>query len=99
MFVPMPGTDPSNARPEPLEQPFSRCPPSLRSRRGSDRIPLACFAVQDVGTESERLKGLGVRFTHGATEMGQVTTAVFDDTCGNLILSNATPGPPASRAA
>ena len=29
--------------------------------------------------------GLGVRFTQPPTEMGPVTTAVFDDTCGNLI--------------
>jgi hypothetical protein len=26
-----------------------------------------------------------VRFTQEPTEMGAVTTAVFDDTCGNLI--------------
>jgi hypothetical protein len=26
-----------------------------------------------------------VRFTQGLTVMGPVTTAVFDDTCGNLI--------------
>ena len=25
------------------------------------------------------------RFTQGPTEMGPATTAVFDDTCGNLI--------------
>ena len=54
----------------------------------ADGIPLASFAVQDVRTGSERLKGLGVRFTHGTTEMGPVTTAAFDDTCCNLILSN-----------
>ena len=53
----------------------------------ADGIPLASFAVQDVRTESERLKGLGLRFTHGTTEMGSVTTAVFDDTRGNLIPS------------
>ena len=35
--------------------------------------------------EHERLTGLGVRFTQAPTEMGPVTTAVFDDTCGNLI--------------
>jgi hypothetical protein len=28
---------------------------------------------------------LGVTFTQPPTEMGPVTTAVFDDTCGNLI--------------
>jgi len=30
-------------------------------------------------------KGLGVEFTQDATDMGPVVTAVFDDTCGNLI--------------
>ncbi|WP_047872096.1 VOC family protein [Nocardiopsis sp. RV163] len=50
-----------------------------------DGIPLAQFAVADVRAEHERLRGLGVRFTQEPLEMGPVTTAVFDDTCGNLI--------------
>lgn len=50
-----------------------------------DGIPLAQFAVDDVQAEYERLRGLGVRFTQEPVEMGPVTTAVFDDTCGNLI--------------
>jgi len=50
-----------------------------------DGIPLASFAVSDINGELTRLKGLGVRFTQEPVEMGQVTTAVFDDTCGNLI--------------
>ncbi|PZT73397.1 MULTISPECIES: VOC family protein [unclassified Streptomyces] len=50
-----------------------------------DGIPLAQFAVDDVEAEYERLRGLGVDFLQGPTEMGAVTTAVFDDTCGNLI--------------
>ncbi|MGI5447784.1 VOC family protein [Streptomyces sp. CA-243310] len=50
-----------------------------------DGIPLAQFAVDDVTAEYERLRGLGVRFTQEPVEMGPVTTAVFDDTCGNLI--------------
>ncbi|MEU9802610.1 VOC family protein [Streptomyces sp. NPDC051000] len=50
-----------------------------------DGIPLAQFAVDDVRAEYERLRGLGVRFTQEPVEMGPVTTAVFDDTCGNLI--------------
>ncbi|MGV9883637.1 VOC family protein [Streptomyces sp. NPDC003006] len=50
-----------------------------------DGIPLAQFAVEDVHAEYERLRGLGVRFTQEPLEMGPVTTAVFDDTCGNLI--------------
>jgi catechol 2,3-dioxygenase-like lactoylglutathione lyase family enzyme len=50
-----------------------------------DGIPAASFGVDDVNKEYERLKGLGVRFTQPPTDMGPVTTAVLDDTCGNLI--------------
>ena len=51
----------------------------------ADGIPFTSFAVDDVQGEYERLSGLGVRFTQEPTNMGPVTTAVFDDTCGNLI--------------
>lgn len=50
-----------------------------------DGIPFTTFAVDDVGAEFERLKGLGVRFTQEPTRMGEVTTVVLDDSCGNLI--------------
>jgi catechol 2,3-dioxygenase-like lactoylglutathione lyase family enzyme len=50
-----------------------------------DGIPLTSFAVDDVHAEFERLRALGVRFTQQPVAMGDVTTAVFDDTCGNLI--------------
>ncbi|MFJ6442842.1 VOC family protein [Streptomyces sp. NPDC091649] len=50
-----------------------------------DGIPATAFAVDDVRAEFERLSGLGVRFTQEPLEMGTVTTAVLDDTCGNLI--------------
>jgi catechol 2,3-dioxygenase-like lactoylglutathione lyase family enzyme len=50
-----------------------------------DGIPWTSFAVADVQAEFDRLKGLGVTFTQEPTAMGPVTTAVFDDTCGNLI--------------
>jgi catechol 2,3-dioxygenase-like lactoylglutathione lyase family enzyme len=50
-----------------------------------DGIPAASFAVDDVQAEFERLRGLGVRFTQEPLEMGSITTAVLDDTCGNLI--------------
>jgi len=50
-----------------------------------DGIPYTSFAVEDVHAEHERLLALGVRFTQAPLEMGTVTTAVFDDTCGNLI--------------
>jgi len=50
-----------------------------------DGIPFTSFGVDDVVTEAKRLRGLGVVFTQEPLEMGSVTTAVFDDTCGNLI--------------
>ena len=51
----------------------------------ADGIPFTSFAVDDVNDEFERLQELGVQFTQNPVEMGPVTTAVFDDTCGNLI--------------
>ncbi|MCZ4119250.1 VOC family protein [Streptomyces sp. H39-S7] len=62
--------------------------PAVRPYRDAlvkDGIPLAQFTVDDVRAEYRRLRGLGVRFTQEPLEMGPVTTAVFDDTCGNLI--------------
>ncbi|WP_340560685.1 VOC family protein [Streptomyces sp. GSL17-111] len=50
-----------------------------------DGIPAAAFAVDDVRAEFDRLRGRGVRFTQEPLTMGPVTTAVLDDTCGNLI--------------
>lgn len=51
----------------------------------ADGIPFTSFAVADVQAEYDRLTALGVTFTQPPTPMGPVTTAVFDDTCGNLI--------------
>lgn len=51
----------------------------------ADGVPFTQFAVDDVYAEVERLKGLGVEFTQDAVDYGPVVTAVFDDTCGNLI--------------
>ncbi|MEH6372819.1 VOC family protein [Streptomyces sp. KLMMK] len=50
-----------------------------------DGIPVTSFAVDDVQAEFERMRKLGVRFTQEPLETGTVTTAVLDDTCGNLI--------------
>ncbi|WP_066943953.1 VOC family protein [Streptomyces lushanensis] len=62
-----------------------------RSMIVKDGIPLAQFAVDDVHAEYERLRGLGVRFTQEPVDMGPIVTAVFDDTCGNLIQIAAKP--------
>jgi catechol 2,3-dioxygenase-like lactoylglutathione lyase family enzyme len=51
----------------------------------ADGIPFTAFLVDDVRAEAERLKAAGVVFTQEPLQMGPVTTAVLDDTCGNLI--------------
>ena len=50
-----------------------------------DGIPFTSFAVDDVQAEYERLRAAGVVFTQPPVAMGPVTTAVLEDTCGNLI--------------
>ncbi|CAM5228628.1 VOC family protein OS=Streptomyces tendae OX=1932 GN=GUR47_06100 PE=4 SV=1 [Streptomyces tendae] len=56
-----------------------------RTALAEDGIPAASFAVDDVRAEYDRLRGLGVHFVQEPLETGSVTTAVLDDTCGNLI--------------
>jgi catechol 2,3-dioxygenase-like lactoylglutathione lyase family enzyme len=51
----------------------------------ADGIPATSFAVDDVQAEFDRLSAAGVTFVQPPTAMGPVTTAVLDDTCGNLI--------------
>ncbi|MDK8643615.1 VOC family protein [Niallia taxi] len=48
-------------------------------------IPVTMFGVADISKEYDRLLENGVKFTMEPTKMGEVTIAVFDDTCGNLI--------------
>ncbi|MCC2671436.1 MAG: Glyoxalase/Bleomycin resistance protein/Dioxygenase superfamily protein, partial [Armatimonadetes bacterium] len=50
-----------------------------------DGIPATSFGVDDIQAEFDRLSSAGVRFTQPPVLMGPVTTAVLDDTCGNLI--------------
>jgi catechol 2,3-dioxygenase-like lactoylglutathione lyase family enzyme len=57
----------------------------FREALTEDGIPAASFAVDDVMAEHQRLEGLGVVFTQMPMDAGPVVTAVFDDTCGNLI--------------
>ncbi|MEZ4671923.1 MAG: VOC family protein [Anaerolineae bacterium] len=67
---------------EPNDNPAAKTFQEAMHKQG---IPLTSFAVNDVQKEYDRLKQLGVAFTMTPTEMGPVTIAVFDDTCGNLI--------------
>jgi catechol 2,3-dioxygenase-like lactoylglutathione lyase family enzyme len=56
-----------------------------RAALAEDGIPVTSFAVDDIHGEFERLRARGVVFVQDPVSMGPVTTAVFDDTCGNLI--------------
>jgi predicted enzyme related to lactoylglutathione lyase len=51
----------------------------------AEGIPVTMFGVADIHAEYTRLMDKGVKFTMEPTKMGDVTIAVFDDTCGNLI--------------
>jgi predicted enzyme related to lactoylglutathione lyase len=53
--------------------------------RSYKMVSLTSLAVDDVHAEYERLRIDGVVFTQPPVTMGPVTTAVLDDTCGNLI--------------
>ncbi|MFC4618887.1 VOC family protein [Camelliibacillus cellulosilyticus] len=51
----------------------------------AEGIPATMFGVPNVHNEYKRLTELGVTFTMEPTEMGDMTIAIFDDQCGNLI--------------
>ena len=74
---------------EPDAHPASK---TFKAALVDDGMPLTSFAVDDVQAEFDRLSAKGVTFTQPPTAMGPVTTAVFDDTCGNLIQIVALPG-------
>ena len=67
---------------EPDEHPAAK---PFKAALVEDGIPFTSFEVDDVHAEYERLRALGVRFTQEPAAMGTVTTAVLDDTCGNLV--------------
>ncbi|MBB2974819.1 catechol 2,3-dioxygenase-like lactoylglutathione lyase family enzyme [Microbacterium endophyticum] len=54
-----------------------------------DGIPYTSFAVDDVYATHGELEAAGVTFVQPPTAMGPVTTAILDDTCGNLIQLNS----------
>jgi catechol 2,3-dioxygenase-like lactoylglutathione lyase family enzyme len=67
---------------EPDEHPAAR---PFKRALVEDGIPWTSFDVTDVQAEYTRLVVAGVHFTQPPVEMGPVISAVFDDTCGNLI--------------
>ena len=67
---------------EPDQHPAARV---FKAALVEDGIPYTSFGVDDLRAEFERMRDLGVQFTQEPLDLGPVTTAVFDDTCGNLI--------------
>jgi catechol 2,3-dioxygenase-like lactoylglutathione lyase family enzyme len=67
---------------EPNEHPAAK---EYQKKLFADGIPATMFGVTDIHDEYKRLSDNGVRFTMVPTSMGDISIAVFDDTCGNLI--------------
>lgn len=57
----------------------------FRTALVADGIPFTSFGVDDPRVEYDRLRALGVEFSQPPVSAGPATTAVFDDTVGNLI--------------
>lgn len=51
----------------------------------ADGIPATSFNTADIQKDYERMSALGVVFRQKPTPAGPVLTALFEDTCGNLI--------------
>jgi predicted enzyme related to lactoylglutathione lyase len=54
--------------------------------RESETPTNVVLATDDIEAEHARLSGLGVVFVREPNRMGDTVQAVFDDTCGNLLL-------------
>jgi predicted enzyme related to lactoylglutathione lyase len=67
---------------EPNDHPAAK---AYQQKIYADGIPATMFGVADIQKEYNRLVEQGVKFTKEPTKVGDVTIAVFDDTCGNLI--------------
>ena len=68
-----------------LEPNAHRAVPPFQQALKEDNIPCASFEVEEIDKEYERLVALGVEFTQVPIAAGDVTIAVLDDTCGNLV--------------
>ena len=68
-----------------LEPSWHPAAAEFKAALAQDGIPYTAFSVVDVDAEYERLIEHGVTFTQPPKTDGDVRTAVFDDTCGNLL--------------
>jgi catechol 2,3-dioxygenase-like lactoylglutathione lyase family enzyme len=48
-------------------------------------VPATAFMTHDIAAEYGRLKDLGVNFRSEPRSFGPILSALFEDTCGNLI--------------
>ena len=62
-------------------------PPSRAAQKTlyDAKFPAAVLTTDDIAGDYDRLTGRGVHFLSEPTYIGSVTTAFFDDTCGNVI--------------
>lgn len=67
---------------EPNDNPAAR---SFQQAIFEAGMPAAVFEVDDIHKQYQRISGLGGAFRTEPTPMGPVTTALLDDTCGNLV--------------
>jgi predicted enzyme related to lactoylglutathione lyase len=67
---------------EPNDNPAAR---SFQEAIFQGGMPAAVFQVDDIHKQYERITALGGVFTSAPAPMGPVTTALLDDTCGNLV--------------
>lgn len=58
---------------------------AYQSALRKDGIPITAFESTAIHSEVQRLKDRGVVFTMAPTVAGNVTLAIFSDTCGNLL--------------
>ena len=58
---------------------------AYQSALRKDGIPITAFESTAIHSEVQRLKDRGVVFTMEPTVAGNVTLAIFSDTCGNLL--------------
>ena len=76
---------PDGTQLDPLELADHPAVGPFREALVADGIPFTSFGVDDAEAEYERLRALGVQFSQPPVSAGPATTAVLDDTVGNLI--------------
>jgi catechol 2,3-dioxygenase-like lactoylglutathione lyase family enzyme len=68
-------------------EPNSHRPARVSQKALFDAVfPAAILSTNDIATEYQRLKTLGVKFRGKPKQVGPRSFAFFDDTCGNFIV-------------